>query len=99
LRRSLDSVLSLADDAALPSADQAELAAAECALRLRRLNLLRRIDELRHLLQDAREQQDEDTARKVAEMVNDLAATLARVQKAAAELQGRRRSKSATPLV
>ncbi len=99
LRRSLDSVLSLADAAALPSADQAELAAAECALRLRRLNLLRRIDELRHLLQDAREQQDEDTARKVAEMVNDLAATLARVQKAAAELQGRRRSKSATPLV
>lgn len=98
LQRSLDNVLSLADDAALPSEDQAQLAAAECALRLRRLNLLRRIEELRYLLQDAREQHDEDIARQVAGMVNDLAATLARVQKAAAELQRRRRSRSAAPL-
>jgi DNA primase len=92
LRRSLENVLGLADDVALPSEDQAELAAAECALRLRRLNLLRRIEELRYLLQDAREQGEEDTARQVAGMVNDLAATLARVQKAAAELQSRRPS-------
>ena len=98
LQRSLENVLGLADDVALPSEDQAELAAAECALRLRRLNLLRRIEELRYLLQDAREQGDEDTARRVAGMVNDLVATLARVQKAAAELQSRRRSHAGTRL-
>ncbi len=99
LQRAMDNLLSLKDDFALPSEDQAELAAVECALRLRRLNLLRRIEELRYLLQDAREQQDEDTARQVAGMVNDLAATLARVQKAAADLQSRKRLQSDMPAV
>jgi DNA primase len=98
LRRSFDHVLRLADEAALPAEDQAELVAAECALRLRHLTALRRIDELRYLLQDAWEQGDEKTARQVAEMIKDLAATLARIQKAIAGLQSRKSSRSETPL-
>jgi DNA primase len=98
LRRSLDHMLRLAAEALLPPEDQAAPAAAECSLRLRLLTVLRRIDELRHLLQDAREQGDEDTARQVAGMVNDLAPTLGRIQKAIAELQSRKGSTSETPL-
>jgi DNA primase len=84
LRQTLDSVLSLMEEVAFPSDEQAELDAARCVLRLRELNLLRRSEQLRYLQEDARAQDDADEAKHLARMVNELATQLARVQKAEA---------------
>jgi len=84
LRQALDSVLSLMEKVVFLSDEQAELDAARCALRLRELNLLRRSEELRYLQEDARALGDEDAAKRLARMVDELAIQLARVQKAKA---------------
>jgi len=98
LRTTLDQLQRLAESIALPSEDQAQVVAAECALRLRQLNLSRGIDELSYLLQDAREQKDVDTATQLKGSVNELAATLQRLQRAIAELQSRKGPRSEMPL-
>jgi DNA primase len=82
LRQILDTVLSLMEDVPSLPDEQAQLDAARRALRLRRLNLLRRSEELRYLLEDARTEADTSAEKQLAEMVNELATQLARVQKA-----------------
>jgi DNA primase len=84
LRQIFDSVLSLMEEVPLLPDEQAQLDAARRALRLRELNLLRRIEELRYLLEDARAQGDADEAKQLEQMVNELVIQLDRVQKAKA---------------
>lgn len=84
LRQIFDSVLSLMEEVPLLPDEQAQLDAARRALRLRELNLLRRIEELRYLLEDARAQGDVDEAKQLEQMVNELVIQLDRVQKAKA---------------
>lgn len=84
LRQIFDSVLSLMEEVPFLPDEQAQLDAARRALRLRELNLLRRIEELRYLLEDARAQGDTDEAKQLEQMVNVLVIRLDRVQKAKA---------------
>ena len=84
LRPSLEGVLSRMEEAALLSDEQAKLGAETCALRLRESNLLRRSEELRYLLEDARAEGDTSGARMLAQRVSELTTQLARIQKAKA---------------
>ena len=82
LRQIFDSVLSLMEQVPFLPDEQVQFDAATRALRLRKSNLLRRSEELRYLLEDARAQGDTSAEKQLAQMVNELATQLARVQKA-----------------
>jgi DNA primase len=81
LRDVLEDVLGLMEEIAFLSDEQADLDAAQCALRLRELRLLRRNEELRYLQEDAQAQGDAEAARRWAQKVNELTAQLVRLQK------------------
>jgi DNA primase len=84
LRPALEAVLSLIEDLAFLSDEQAEVDAAKCALRLRALRLRRRSEELRYLQDDARAQSDAEAAKNWGRMVDELTAQLVRIQRAEA---------------
>jgi DNA primase len=81
LRPALEAVLSLIEEVAFLSDEQAELDAAKCALRLRELRLHRRNEELRYLQEDARAQNDGEAARNWGRMVDELTMQLVRIQR------------------
>jgi DNA primase len=97
LSAALDQVLSLVDEVSLLTDEQAALAATSCALRMRELSTLRRIEELRHLQEDARAQADAGAVRELARAVNELAAPLARLQRARGGLKGLKGSRPEAP--
>jgi DNA primase len=99
LRPSLEGVLSRMEEAALLSDDQAKLDAETCALRLRESNLLRRSEELRYLLEDARAEGDTSGARMLAQRVNGLATHLSRIQKAKAAQTALKSMRSEVPQI
>jgi len=81
LRQALDNVLSLREQIAFLSDEQAELDASRCTLRLRELRLHRRNEELRYLQEDACGQGDADATKQWGRMVDDVAVQLVRIQK------------------
>ena len=81
LRPALEAVLSLMEEVAFLSDEQAEVDAAQCALRLRELRLHRRTQVLRYLQDDAREQSDAEAAKNWGRMVGELSAQLLRIQR------------------
>ena len=81
LHPALESVLSLMEKVAFLSDEQAELDAAQCALRLRELRLHRRSEVLRYLQEDAREQSDGEAAKNWGRRVDELAGQLVRIQR------------------
>ena len=81
LGQALDSVLSLMESIAFLSDEQAELDASRCVLRLRESRLRRHSENLGHLQQDARAQNDGDAVKQWGQMVNGLTKQLVRVQR------------------
>jgi hypothetical protein len=81
LHPALEAVLSLIEGVAFLSDEQAELDAAQCALRLRELRLHRRNEELRYLQDDARAQSDGEAEKNWGRRVDELAIQLVRIQR------------------
>ena len=81
LRPALEAVLDLMEELAFLSDEQAEVDAAQCALRLRELRLRRRNEALRYLQDDAREQSDAEAVKSWGRIVDELAIQLVRIQR------------------
>jgi DNA primase len=97
LRQALDGVLSLMEEIAFLSDEQAELDASRCVLRLRELRLRHQSEQLGYLQEDARAEDDIASARQWGQRVNGLTMQLVRLQKeTAVQTSLRSSSKSAT---
>jgi DNA primase len=81
LQQALDGVLSLMEEIAFLSDEQAELDASRCVLRLRELRLRRQSEQLGYLQDDARAQNDVDAARQWGQRVNGLTMQLVRLHR------------------
>ncbi len=81
LQQALDGMLSLMEEIAFLSDEQAEMDASRCVLRLRELRLRRQSEQLGYLQDDARAQNDVEAAKQWGQRVNGLTTQLVRLHR------------------